>query len=137
METELKKITELINQFNKEDFKFELNLTILKKEKQYMKLGDIMQIVCRKTNLTPEYLCMKTREQSIVLPRQICHFIASKNTKHSLKSIGAYFGNKDHATVLHSIRTIQGYIDTDRAFRGKYLDLINCGRLIHTNDNCG
>ena len=126
MEKELRKINELIENFNQSKFKFELELRIMTKEnKVYMRHETIMRLVCMATNLTPEYLNMKTRERHIVIPRQMCHYMASRNTKCTLSAIGAYFGGKDHATVLHSIRTISGYLQTDKEFREKYGELLN------------
>jgi len=136
MEKELQKINELIKSFNQSDFKFELELRIFNKDnKVYMKLDQIMAMVCKATGLTPEYLNMKIREPHILLPRQFCHYIASKNTKCTLAAIGAYFGGKDHSTVLSSIKKIQGYLDTDREFREKYGDLLNPDHSTPTNDN--
>lgn len=126
MEKQLHHINNLISQFNKSDFKFELELRIVNKErKNYMKLDQIMDIVCKATSLTPEYLNMNSRERQIVMPRQMAHYMASKNTKLTLSAIGAYFGGKDHATVLHSIKTIDGYLQSDKDFREKYGEMLN------------
>ena len=38
-------------------------------------------------------------------------------TDLSLKQIGKYFGNRDHATVLYSVRTINDLKDIDPLFQ--------------------
>lgn len=135
MEKELQKITELIKEFNKSDSKFQLELRIFNKEiKNYIELSKIMGIVCRATGLTPEYIKMKTKDQEILVPRQMCMYLAHLYSKKSLAEIGRYFG-KDHATVLHSSKKIKDYLYIDKSFREKWLPLINYCHSLHTNNN--
>ncbi len=65
------------------------------------------------------------RKQEVVLPRQIAHYFSKNFTKHPLWKIGKFFGNKDHATVIHSSKTIQNYIDTDKTIREIILNINN------------
>ena len=58
----------------------------------------------------------KTRERAFVLPRQVGHYFLHKKTKLTLSEIGKKIGGKDHATVLHSCKTIRNLIQTDRDF---------------------
>jgi hypothetical protein len=44
-------------------------------------------------------------------------------TKNSLAGIGAAIGKKDHATVLHALKTIANLIDTDQSVRTDFNDL--------------
>lgn len=122
----IEQITTLVNKFNKSNDKFEIELHINKKEFEgYLRLDQIMTMVCAKSGLTSEYLNMKTRDRNIIVPRQIAHYLGAKRSKHSLSEIGAYFGGKDHATVLHSKRTIQNLLDTDKEFREKWSEFLN------------
>jgi len=57
--------------------------------------------------------------------RQMAHYMAWKHTRESLKYIGQYFGKKDHATVLNSVKVISNYLETDRSFREQYQDFLN------------
>jgi chromosomal replication initiator protein len=59
---------------------------------------------------------LNTRRREVVEKRQILHYFAKNYTRESLSCIGRYFGNKDHATVLHSERVINNLIGTDRRF---------------------
>jgi chromosomal replication initiator protein len=56
------------------------------------------------------------RNRSLNLPRQVCMYLIRHNTRHSLEEIGGYFGNRDHTTVLHSIRTIDQRRQTEPDF---------------------
>jgi chromosomal replication initiator protein len=35
-------------------------------------------------------------------------FLARRHTRYSLEEIGGYFGGRDHTTVLHAVRTVDG-----------------------------
>jgi chromosomal replication initiator protein len=58
----------------------------------------------------------KRRQRSIALPRQVCMYLARRNTRFSLEEIGGYFGGRDHTTVMHAVRTVEGRRDTDPEF---------------------
>ncbi len=59
----------------------------------------------------------KSRKHEIALARQMAIYLAKKYTQHSLKSIGSFFGNRDHSTILHSCQTIENYIVTDKSVK--------------------
>jgi chromosomal replication initiation ATPase DnaA len=87
-------------------------------------LDSIEKSVCDYICITPEELQHKTRKREFVIGRQLCHYLSKKYTKTSLAIIGKRFGNKDHATVLHSNRTISDLIETDKDFQREYLPFL-------------
>lgn len=52
-------------------------------------------------------ICRNTREQRFVYPRQLAMYFAKKYTRETESAIGFEFGRKDHATVIHSVKTIE------------------------------
>ncbi len=62
-------------------------------------------------NLTDIVSARKTA--GIVLPRQVAMYLARKMTFLSLKSIGNYFGNRDHATVKHAVEKIEALLGSN------------------------
>ncbi len=50
----------------------------------------------------------KKRPASIARPRQIAMYLAKELTQKSLPEIGELFGGRDHTTVLHAVRKIDG-----------------------------
>ena len=56
----------------------------------------------------------KRRHKSIAFPRQVCMYLARRHTRYSLEEIGGYFGGRDHTTVLHAVRTVDGDTKADR-----------------------
>lgn len=62
-------------------------------------------------------LMSERRHRATVVARQEAMWLAKKYTHHSLPSIGRGLGGRDHATVLHGIRSHQARIDAARAKR--------------------
>lgn len=85
----------------------------------------IERVVCDYFGITPEEIEVKKRDRNIVLPRQLCHHFSKEMTKKSLSEIGWRFGRKDHATVLHSTKTINNLRETNKSFRAKYEELVS------------
>ena len=50
----------------------------------------------------------KRRHKSIAFPRQVCMYLARRHTRYSLEEIGGYFGGRDHTTVMHAVKTVDG-----------------------------
>lgn len=84
----------------------------------------IQKIICDYFKISPDAINAKTRKREIVQARQLGMYFAKKYTKLPLSVIGAYCGNKDHATVLHACRTISNLYDTDKKMK-LYVDDID------------
>ncbi len=63
-------------------------------------------------------LCSKSRKQAISFPRQVSMYLARKLTEQPLSDIGKAF-NRDHSTVVHSIRVINEAIARNGSVRGQ------------------
>ncbi len=50
----------------------------------------------------------------MVRPRQIAMYLAKSLTLRSLPEIGRRFGGRDHTTVLHAVRKIEGMVMKDQ-----------------------
>lgn len=70
-------------------------------------IPDILNIVAKRYNVRLSDLQGKRRTKSIVLPRQVCMYLARALTALSLEEIGGYFGGRDHTTVIHAHRLIE------------------------------
>lgn len=68
----------------------------------------IMNTVCDYYGLTMEDMTGPTRKREITVPRQIAMFLTREMTGMSLPQIGNVFGGRDHTTVLHSCKTVEG-----------------------------
>ena len=83
----------------------------------------IQKTVCEYFTIPIELLKAKTRKREVVQARQLSMFLAKHHTKNSLKSIGQFFGGRDHSTVIHSCKAIQNLMDTDKKFKKSVEDI--------------
>jgi chromosomal replication initiator protein len=58
------------------------------------------------------------RYRNILVPRQVSMYLARKLTALSLEQIGAFFGGRDHTTVLHACRKMETVLAKDPVLSG-------------------
>ena len=58
------------------------------------------------------------RHRDLLWPRQLAMYLARQLTGLSLGQVGAYFGGRDHATVLHACRKVEKALAADPALVG-------------------
>lgn len=76
----------------------------------------IIETVIEQFDIRLTDLQSKLRTRSVVLPRQVCMYLAKHNTHLSLKEIGGYFGGRDHSTVLHAVTAVEKRRASDEQF---------------------
>ena len=82
-------------------------------EPKRVKIEDIQRTVARQYNVSRADLLSSRRTANVVRPRQIAMYLAKTLTLRSLPEIGRRFGGRDHTTVLHAVRKIEGLVDSD------------------------
>jgi chromosomal replication initiator protein len=92
-------------------------------EPRRIKIEDILRIISRHFGVSKGDLLSQRRHRSVVWPRQIGMYLAKQLTHRSLPEIGRRFGNRDHTTVLHAIRKIEGVIAGDTGLRDEIDEL--------------
>jgi len=83
----------------------------------------IQSLVCEYFEVPVDMVKSQTRKREIVQARQISMYLAKAHTKSSLKSIGHFFGGRDHSTVIYACQTVEDLIDTDKKFKGYVADI--------------
>ncbi|MBL0061863.1 MAG: chromosomal replication initiator protein DnaA [bacterium] len=73
----------------------------------------IQQTVADYFRVSQDALRGKTRKKEIAYARMIAMYLMTEITEHSLKTIGGFFGGRDHSTVIHARDTIAGLRKTD------------------------
>ena len=69
---------------------------------------DIIQtIVCKFYKISKNEMLSPRRSRYLVRPRQTAIYLAKMLTSKSLPEIGRSFSNRDHTTVIHSVKTIE------------------------------
>ena len=77
----------------------------------------IIDVVCEHMGVDRERMNSSERTREVAIARQLAMFLAKKHTKQPLTNIGAAIGGRNHATVLHSCKTITNLMDTEKMFR--------------------
>ena len=105
----------------KREIDLELTQRIVKKAVRNVNkpitIEDVVAKVCAYYNLDERIIQSKTRKKEVVLTRQIAMYLAKKLTDLSTAKIGKMIGNRDHATVLHSYKTIKDCVEVDKELR--------------------
>ncbi|HZY89405.1 MAG TPA: DnaA/Hda family protein [Gemmataceae bacterium] len=78
----------------------------------------IAQRVGRYFQVEPRQLQSRARSRNALLPRQVGMYLARQLTELSLQQIGAYFGGRDHSTVLHACRKVEQALSRDVSLSG-------------------
>jgi len=82
-------------------------------EPRRVKIEDIQRVVARQYNVSRSDLLSSRRTANVVRPRQVAMYLAKTLTLRSLPEIGRRFGGRDHTTVLHAVRKIEGLVGSD------------------------
>jgi len=94
-----------------------------KVEKKAVTIDQIITCTCEHFNVKEEEIFGKSRKADIVTVRQMSMYLAHKHTKLTASKIGIYVGNRDHATVLHGIKTIDGRLKVEKELQRHFEEL--------------
>ena len=79
----------------------------LKEEVGNVTIEQVQKSVCDYFQMKISDLRAKRRSKSIAYPRQVAMYLVRSMTDHSLPEIGAFFGGRGHATVIHACNKIE------------------------------
>lgn len=85
------------------------------REPKRVKIEDIQKLVATHYNVSRADILSSRRTANVVRPRQIAMYLSKVLTLRSLPEIGRRFGGRDHTTVLHAVRKIEGLTGNDRS----------------------
>jgi chromosomal replication initiator protein len=100
-----------------------LKFGALKSRKQIIDISSIISIVSKHFDIDESLLRMKTKRQEIVLARHSAMFLARELTNFSLQTIGAHFGGRNHASVIHACKCIEDMVNKSPEFAAKIQEL--------------
>jgi len=87
-------------------------------KKNVLSIEDIQKTVCVIYAVNLDSLVGKSRTKEVAEARMVAMYLAREYTNLSLKTIGIYFGGRDHSTVVHACRNIEERINSDERFGG-------------------
>lgn len=78
-----------------------------------IKPNEVLKAVCAQYHISPAILKGKGRSQKFVLPRHIAMYILKHDLGIPFTEIGAFFGGRDHTTVMHAVEKIENEMHSD------------------------
>ena len=80
----------------------------------------IQTLVCKFFKISKNEMLSARRSRYLVRPRQVAIYLTKILTSKSLPEIGREFSNRDHTTIIHSVKTIEKLKEKDRRNDRKY-----------------
>ena len=74
----------------------------------------IQTLVCRFFKISKNEMLSSRRSRYLVRPRQTAIYLTKILTPKSLPEIGREFSNRDHTTIIHSVKTIEKLKENDK-----------------------
>ena len=73
----------------------------------------IQTLVCKFFKISKNEMLSARRSRYLVRPRQVAIYLTKILTSKSLPEIGREFSNRDHTTIIHSVKTIEKLKEND------------------------
>ncbi len=96
-------------------------------------IDSIQTIVCKFFKISKNEMLSARRSRYLVRPRQTAIYLAKLLTSKSLPEIGRAFSNRDHTTVIHSVKTIERLRQEDKELNLNIDNLKN--KILYKKDN--
>ena len=94
----------------------------------------IQSLVCKFFKISKNEMLSSRRSRYLVRPRQTAIYLTKILTSKSLPEIGREFSNRDHTTVIHSIKTIENLKKNDTELCANIDTLKNQILYNHSNE---
>ena len=92
----------------------ELLSDLLRASSRQITIDEIQKRVAAHYDVRIAEMFSARRARNIARPRQVAMYLAKMLTAFSYPEIGRQFGGRDHTTVMHAVRTIEGLIASDK-----------------------
>tara|TARA_B100001173_G_scaffold301410_1_gene301948 strand:+ start:252 stop:1661 length:1410 start_codon:yes stop_codon:yes gene_type:complete len=93
----------------------------------------IQTIVCQFFKISKNEMLSARRSRYLVRPRQTAIYLSKLLTSKSLPEIGRSFSNRDHTTVIHSVKTIERLRQEDKELNSNIDNLKN--KILYNKEN--
>ena len=93
----------------------------------------IQTIVCKFFKISKNEMLSARRSRYLVRPRQTAIYLSKLLTSKSLPEIGRSFSNRDHTTVIHSVKTIEKLRHEDKELNLNIDNLKN--KILYNKEN--
>ena len=93
----------------------------------------IQSIVCKYFKISKNEMLSSRRSRYLVRPRQTAIYLTKILTSKSLPEIGREFSNRDHTTIIHSVRTVEKLKKLNPEFNSNIDNLKN--KILYSKEN--
>ena len=93
----------------------------------------IQSTVCKFFKISKNEMLSSRRSRYLVRPRQTAIYLTKILTSKSLPEIGREFSNRDHTTIIHSVKTIEKLKEKDPEMNNNINNLKN--QILYNNEN--
>jgi len=93
----------------------------------------IQSTVCKFFKISKNEMLSSRRSRYLVRPRQTAIYLTKILTSKSLPEIGREFSNRDHTTIIHSVKTIEKLKEKDQEMTNNIDNLKN--QILYTKEN--
>lgn len=76
-----------------------------------VRITDVETAICALFRVQPDELKSSKRSRIVSQPRMLAMFLARKHTGAAYSEIGAYFGGRNHSTVMSAEKKVQSWLD--------------------------
>jgi chromosomal replication initiation ATPase DnaA len=83
----------------------------------------VINNIARHSGIDRDVMLSSTRDGDIVKFRQIAQFYIKTLMPLSNRQVGELTGGKDHATVMHSCKTVKNLVETDKEYRKEMIEI--------------
>ena len=106
---------------------------LLNFSENHVTIENIQKTVCEYFRINDKEMLSKRRSRYLVRPRQAAMYLSKNLTSKSLPDIGREFSNRDHTTVIHSVKVIEKLKNKDPNF-AKVIEKIK-NTILYKNHN--
>ncbi|MDC1159436.1 chromosomal replication initiator protein DnaA [Candidatus Pelagibacter sp.] len=93
----------------------------------------IQSTVCKFFKISKNEMLSSRRSRYLVRPRQTAIYLTKILTSKSLPEIGREFSNRDHTTIIHSVKTIEKLKENDQEMTNNINNLKN--QILYNKEN--
>ena len=93
----------------------------------------IQSVVCKFFKISKNEMLSSRRSRYLVRPRQTAIYLTKILTSKSLPEIGREFSNRDHTTIIHSVKTIEKLKEKDPEMTNNINNLKN--QILYNKEN--
>ena len=96
-------------------------------------IDNIQTLVCKYFKISKNEMLSSRRSRYLVRPRQVAIYLSKILTTKSLPEIGREFSNRDHTTIIHSVKTIEKLKNENREISSGINNLKN--QILYKREN--